>query len=155
MSMTTLPIHAKGGRERGPTGARNGPSAEINVTPLIDVLLVLLIIFMVILPPHTLGELTQIPQPNPDDVVAPPEQPIVIQLKDLGGVGQRPELAINHKQIKWEELEASLEAIYRAREDHVAFVKGDPDIEFTFVAEAVDISHRAGAVRVGLLGQKD
>jgi len=135
-------------------GARKGPAAEINVTPLIDVLLVLLIIFMVILPPHTLGELAQIPQPNPNDLVKDPEPPIVIQLKDPGA-GQRPELAINQKQIKWEELEASLQAIYRAREDHVAFVKGDPDIEFTFVAEAVDISHRAGAVRVGLLGQKD
>lgn len=136
------------------TGARKGPAAEINVTPLIDVLLVLLIIFMVILPPHTLGELTQIPQPNPIDVPTRPEPPIVIQLKDPGA-GQRPELAINQKQVKWEELEASLQAIYRTREDHVAFVKGDPDVEFAFVAEAVDISHRAGAVRVGLLGQKD
>jgi biopolymer transport protein ExbD len=135
-------------------GARKGPSAEINVTPLIDVLLVLLIIFMVILPPHTLGELAQIPQPNPDDRVAAPEEPIVIWLKDAVA-GQRPGLTINQKQIKWEELEASLQAIYSAREDHVAFVKGDPEIEFTFVAEAVDISHRAGAVRVGLLGLKE
>jgi len=47
------------------TGASNDRTAEINVTPLIDVLLVLLIIFMVILPEHSLGELAQIPQPNP------------------------------------------------------------------------------------------
>ncbi|HEY7406402.1 MAG TPA: biopolymer transporter ExbD [Candidatus Angelobacter sp.] len=136
------------------TGARKGPAAEINVTPLIDVLLVLLIIFMVILPQHSLGELAQIPQPSPDRSVPNPLAPVVIELKDAGD-GRRPDLTINQKQIKWEELEASLQAMYSAREDRVAFVKGDPEIEFTFVAEAVDISHRAGAVRVGLLGLKE
>lgn len=136
------------------TGARSGPAADINVTPLIDVLLVLLIIFMVILPQHSLGELAQIPQPNTDSPPINPEEPVVIQLRDQGP-GQRPDLTINQKQVKWADLEASLQAIYRAREDHVAFLKGDPEIDFTFVAEAVDISHRAGAVRVGLLGQKD
>ena len=134
------------------TGARNGRTAEINVTPLIDVLLVLLIIFMVILPEHSLGELAQIPQPNPDNVAMNPEDPIVIQLKDHGS-GQRPDVAINQKQVKWEELEANLQAIYRARQNRVAFVKGDPEIEFAYVAEALDISHRAGADRVGLLGK--
>jgi biopolymer transport protein ExbD len=132
-------------------GAR-GRAAEINVTPLIDVLLVLLIIFMVILPKHELGELAQIPQPNTDREAAQPPAPIVIQLKDQGP-GQRPELAINQKQVRWEELEAQLAAIYRSRADRVAFVKGDPDVEFAFVAEALDISHRAGADRVGLLGK--
>ncbi len=136
------------------TGARNGRSAEINVTPLIDVLLVLLIIFMVILPKHELGELTQIPQPNTESAPANPPEPIVIQLKDHGS-GQRPEVAINQKQVQWEELEGQLETIYRGRADRVAFVKGDPEVEFSFVAEALDISHRAGADRVGLLGQKD
>ena len=132
-------------------GAR-GRTAEINVTPLIDVLLVLLIIFMVILPKHELGELTQIPQPNTESRPVNPPEPIVIQLKDQGA-GQRPAVAINQKQIGWDELEAQLGAIYRAREDRVAFVKGDPEIEFSFVAEALDISHRAGADRVGLLGK--
>ncbi|HKR95166.1 MAG TPA: biopolymer transporter ExbD, partial [Candidatus Angelobacter sp.] len=80
------------------TGARNGASAEINVTPLIDVLLVLLIIFMVILPPHTLGELAQIPQPSPDNIpVMSPQAPIVIELKDAGD-GQRPSLTLNQQQ---------------------------------------------------------
>jgi biopolymer transport protein TolR len=133
-------------------GAR-GRTAEINVTPLIDVLLVLLIIFMVILPQHSLGELSQIPQPNTEPRTQQPEDPIVIQLKDQGP-GQRPEVAINQKQVKWEELEDQLQSIYRARQDRVAFVKGDPEIEFSFVAEALDISHRAGADRVGLLGKE-
>ncbi len=133
-------------------GARKGRTAEINVTPLIDVLLVLLIIFMVILPQHELGEAALIPQPNPESQPSSPEEPIVIQLRDQGS-GQRPDVEINRQQVKWEELEARLGSIYRARQDRVAFVKGDPEIEFSFVAEALDISHRAGADRVGLLGK--
>ncbi|HET9284718.1 MAG TPA: biopolymer transporter ExbD [Candidatus Angelobacter sp.] len=136
------------------TGARNGASAEINVTPLIDVLLVLLIIFMVILPPHTLGELAQIPQPSPDNKPVILQAPIVIELKDTGE-GQRPTLTLNQQQVKWEDLELRLKDIYRAREDRTGFVKSDPDVEYAFVAEVVDISHRAGADRVGLLGKKD
>jgi biopolymer transport protein TolR len=154
MSMSVLPIHTKSGRERGPVEARKGSSAEINVTPLIDVLLVLLIIFMVILPPHTLGELAQIPQPSPDNLAMNPPAPIVIQLID-SGEGKRPALALNQKQIKWEDLEARLRGLYREREEHVGFVKGDPEIEFTFVADVIDITHRAGADRVGLMGKKD
>jgi biopolymer transport protein TolR len=134
------------------TGARNGRDAEINVTPLIDILLVLLIIFMVILPQHETGELAQIPQPNPDRQTPNPNEPIVIQLKDAGE-GKRPDLAINQKQVGWSELGGTLETIFRLRNDRTAFVKGDPDIEFSFVAEALDISHRAGAERIGLLGK--
>ncbi|HKV94940.1 MAG TPA: biopolymer transporter ExbD [Candidatus Angelobacter sp.] len=128
--------------------------AEINVTPLIDVLLVLLIIFMVILPPHTLGELAQIPQPSPDHAAPDPLAPIVIELKDAGD-GQRPTLTLNQQLVKWEDLESRLKDIYRAREERTGFVKSDPEVEFAFVAEVVDISHRAGAEQVGLLGKKD
>ena len=133
-------------------GARTGRDAEINVTPLIDILLVLLIIFMVILPPHELGEVAQIPQPNPDNLAPKPDEPVVIQLKDLGE-GKRPDLSINQKQVRWDELGSMLETVFRSRGDRTAFVKGDPDIEFSFVAEALDITHRAGAERVGLLGK--
>jgi len=154
MSMTLLPIQAKRGRERSRLGARTTRTSEINVTPLIDVLLVLLIIFMVILPQHNQGEQAQVPQPNPETLAENPPAPIVIQLKD-SGEGKRPHLKINQEEITWEELAARLEAIYRNREDHVAFVKGDPEIEFAFVAEAVDITHRAGAARIGLMGKND
>ncbi len=135
------------------TGAHNDRTAEINVTPLIDVLLVLLIIFMVILPERKQGEFAQIPRPNPDTKSADIDNPIVIQLKDQG-TGQRPEIKINHEPVKWQSLEAELQSIYRNRAERVAFVKGDPEIEFTFVAEALDITHRAGVDRIGLIGQQ-
>jgi biopolymer transport protein ExbD len=135
-------------------GARSTRSSEINVTPLIDVLLVLLIIFMVILPEHKMGERTLVPQPSLESATRPPEPPIVIQLSNVNA-SQRPILKINQDEISWEGLEARLTAVYKEREDKVAFVKGDPDVEFEYVAEAVDITHRAGADRIGLLGKKD
>jgi biopolymer transport protein ExbD len=135
-------------------GVRGTRSCEINVTPLIDVLLVLLIIFLVVLPEHHRGELAQIPQPTPESLAQPPELPIVIQLKDAGE-SKPPKLKINQEEIAWDGLEARLKAIYRLREDRVAFVKGDPEVEFAYVAEAVDITHRAGADRIGLMGKKD
>ncbi len=135
-------------------GARSTRSSEINVTPLIDVLLVLLIIFMVILPEHKMGEKTLIPQPSPESAAKSPELPIVIQLNNVNA-SQRPILKINQQEVPWDELEARLSAVYKQREDKVAFVKGDPDVDFEYVAEAVDITHRAGADRIGLLGKKD
>jgi biopolymer transport protein TolR len=140
----------------GARGARSceGAHFEINVTPLIDVLLVLLIIFMVVRPEVNQGEQTQIPQPAPKNPAQNPSAPIVIQLKDVGE-SKRPDLQINTQAVRWDDLEATLRAIYEKREDHTAFVKGDPDVEFEYVAQAVDITHHAGADRVGLLGSKE
>jgi biopolymer transport protein ExbD len=127
----------------------------MNVTPLIDVLLVLLIIFMTILPEHRMGEMTLVPQPAPPEARAEnPQAPIVIQLEDAGA-SRPPSLKINQQPVTWDELEATLRAVYQARVDRVAFVRGDPDVEFEYVAQVVDISHRAGADRIGLLGKKD
>jgi biopolymer transport protein ExbD len=135
-------------------GARNMQSSEINVTPLIDVLLVLLIIFMVILPDHKCGEKTLVPQPSPQSAEKSPPTPIVIQLKDVGE-GKRPLLKINQEEVSWDALESRLTAAFKVQVDRVAFVKGDPEVDFEYVAQAVDITHHAGADRIGLLGKKD
>lgn len=135
-------------------GARSTQSSEINVTPLIDVLLVLLIIFMVILPDHKWGEKTLVPQPSTESVEKNPPTPIVIQLKDVGE-GKRPLLKINQEEVSWDNLESRLAAVFKIQVDRVAFVKGDPEVDFEYVAQAVDITHHAGADRIGLLGKKD
>jgi biopolymer transport protein TolR len=132
-------------------GGPRQTASEINVTPLIDVLLVLLIIFMVILPQHYSGEKTELPQKNIDRKIQDPERAIVIQLREAGA-SQRPTLAINYQDVTWDNLEARLKDIYLRRTDKVAFLKGDPAIDFQYVAELVDMTHHAGITRVGLLG---
>jgi len=134
-------------------GARSTQSSEINVTPLIDVLLVLLIIFMVILPDHKWGEKTLVPQPNPTSMEKNPPTPIIIQLKDVGE-SKRPLLKINQEEVSWDDLEARLTAAFKIQVDRVAFVKGDPEVDFEYVAQAVDVTHHAGADRIGLLGKE-
>jgi len=136
------------------TGARMATSSEMNVTPLIDVLLVLIIIFMVILPVHQRGERTDIPQPNPNIVDNRPEDTIVVRLRDAGP-GKQPRLKINQDDVAWDALEQKLRTIYQSRSEKIAFLKGDPEIDFEFVAQIVDMAHHAGADRVGLLGSKD
>jgi biopolymer transport protein TolR len=135
-------------------GARGTRSCEINVTPLIDVLLVLLIIFMVILPEHKWGEKTLVPQPSTESPETNPQTPIIIQLID-GGEGKLPSLKLNQEEVSWDGLEGKLSALYKLRVDRVAFVKGDPEVDFEYVAQVVDITHHAGADRIGLMGQRD
>jgi biopolymer transport protein TolR len=135
-------------------GERGTRSCEINITPLIDILLVLLIIFMVVLPEHKWGEKTLVPQPSSESSEKSPLTPIVIQLKDVGE-SKRPALKLNQEEVAWDALEPRLAAAFKLRVDRVAFVKGDPEVDFEYIAEAVDITHHAGADRIGLMGKKD
>src|SRR5207302_3007194 len=87
-------------------------SAEINVTPMIDVLLVLLIVFMVIQPVMRLGEETDIPHPNRKPVDTPDLAVVVIGLHDTGQ-GKSPTLKINQEQVGWNDLQGRLQNIYK------------------------------------------
>jgi biopolymer transport protein TolR len=132
-------------------GSKGGPRADINMTPLIDVLLVLLIIFMVITPltPHGLETLA--PQPPPKNMPPPPpdqDRTVVIVIdKDKS-------MHLNQDPITMETLEARLVDVFKTRAERVVFVKGDPDLDFQTVAQAIDIAKGAQIDKVGLMTPK-
>lgn len=134
--------------------AGGGPTApQMNVTPLIDVLLVLLIIFMlVVIQEKPKGFEAQIPQqPNPaDHSIPPPTTPIIIQVRD-GKTAGHPDIKINNEVVTADNLRQRLVDIFAIRVEKIAFVKADDDIDFEQVADVIDTAHTAGVDRLGLL----
>ena len=131
-------------------GGARGP--QINVTPLIDVLLTLIIMFMLVVsmdPEY--GEKAQIPQPNPDTKTAGTQPRTVVIEVVWTAKDQKPAVKINQQDIRWEDLEPELTRIYLSRVEKIAFVRGDADVDFGYVADVIDRAHHAGVARVGLM----
>jgi biopolymer transport protein ExbD len=112
---------------------------EINVTPMIDVLLVLLIIFMMVIPMSRKAIDLQLPDPTPDDTNSgPPPSQIVLEVLP-GNV-----FKINSQPVPKTDLARKLKEIYDPRPDKIIFVKGDPAVKYSDVITAMDVARGAG-----------
>ena len=124
-----------------------GSQAQINVTPLIDVLLVLLIIFMVITPLTPRGLPTQLPLPSdatPD--AAPPALVLAVNADR--------EVRLNRDVVAWDDLPARLRQVLATCAERTVFVQGDPALQYATVAQLIDTATGAGATRVALLTER-
>jgi len=130
-------------------GNTGGMTSEINVTPMIDVLLVLLIIFMVIVPALPRGEAALVPHASSSD---PHADSVVLEV--LRNSGGEIAFTINQQAVARQDLPARLAAIYANRARRVLFVKGDDSVSFAQVADAIDIGHAAGVDQIGLVTPK-
>ncbi len=136
----------------------------MNVTPLIDVLLVLIIVFMlVVVEEQTTGLRAELPQqPNPKDhSIPPPNRTIVIQIRHAKpgaehsqaehAQAEHPQVIVNEEAVEWDRLRERLRDIFAIRVERIAYVEADDDIDFQDVADVIAIARIAGVDRVGLL----
>jgi biopolymer transport protein ExbD/biopolymer transport protein TolR len=131
----------------GDVGGKRGIVSEMNVVPLIDILLVLLVIFMIVAH-HQKGLQATIPQQSGPGVIKDPPGTVIVQIASDGSV------RINQSAVQLDQLEARLHQIFALRSDRVAFLQADRSLEFQAVAHVLDLMQTAGATPIGLLSSE-
>jgi biopolymer transport protein ExbD len=126
-------------------GGNGRPHANINMTPMIDVLLVLIIIFKVITPTTSHGLNALVPQPESGPAATPPSNDIVVT------VNRDRTVSINQETIAIEELSGRLQRLYLNHPGHPLFVRGGKDLAFEHVAQVIDIARGVGLDRIALM----
>ena len=127
-------------------GGHGGLTNEPNVTPMIDVLMVLLIIFMVIVPSSRKAIDVQVPDPNPPQTTSAPDNTSIVLTVNKGG-----QYLINKEAANDQTLGPRLKSIYDPRPDKVIFVKGDPGATYQDIIHAMDVSRGSGVKVIGFV----
>jgi len=128
-------------------GTKGGPKCDINITPYIDILLVLLIIFMVITPVRQMDLDVKVPQPPPPDQTKLPVDPSVIVVS----VGDAAQIAVNQEPVDISALGPKLQEIYSARANKNMFISASPKLPYGDVVKVIDIAKGAGVGDIGLI----
>ena len=141
-----MAVTTSNGNGKGRPGSRYRPMADINVTPLVDVMLVLLVVFMVTAPLLTVGVPVDLPQTHAPPINEPKE-PTVITVNKEG------DIYIQDGVVAEDGLVAKLQAVTNSNPDAVLYVRGDKDINYGKVLEVMSLISNAGFHKVSLVAE--
>src|SRR5438067_2068646 len=126
-------------------GAKGGVKSDINVTPLVDVMLVLLIIMMIVAPMLQQGIQVRLPKANNSDAKPDSAQQTVL------AIGRNKELYLNAKPITEGELATKINEILESKKEKIVIIKADEEVEYGAVMAAMDQLRQAGIEDIGLV----